>query len=178
MVALQAEAVATDGESWLETLPPEVTLHIRTSSPHTAKRKATSAHRDIATHSHRPSLAVSYLDLPELDALSRLSPTLRLLTQDPILHRRRITIIAPSRVQHALFAYGGALRPTVPDLVVRNVLRGLGIERRYRMGVYFNTREVGELSQSKLNYFFLAWARRFARLPCSFSVSSWGSHFS
>ncbi|KAL5533731.1 hypothetical protein ACEPAG_191 [Sanghuangporus baumii] len=106
------QSIPTEEESRLETLPPEVILHI-----------------------------LSYLDLPELDALSRLSPVLKDLAQDPILHRRRILIVAPSRVQHALFAYGGALRPTVPDLVVRNVLRGLGIERRYRMGLYFNSRE-------------------------------------
>lgn len=96
----------------LETLPPEVILHI-----------------------------LSYLDLPELDALSRISPILKGLAQDPVLHRRRILIVAPSRVQHALFGYGGALRPTIPDLVLKNVLRGLGIERRYRTGLYFNSRE-------------------------------------
>ncbi|KAH8110612.1 hypothetical protein DFH11DRAFT_1690694 [Phellopilus nigrolimitatus] len=96
----------------LETLPPEVILHI-----------------------------LSYLDIPELDALSCISPTLKILTQDPLLHRIRISVVAPSRIQHSLFALGGALRPTVPDLVHWGVLRGLGLERRWRMGLYLNSRE-------------------------------------
>jgi len=81
---------------------------------------------------------LSYLDLPELLSLSRTSWNLRPLAADPILHRNRILVVAPSRVEHSLFAQGvaGPMRPTVPDLVQRNVLRGLHIERRWRMGAY------------------------------------------
>ena len=85
---------------------------------------------------------MSYLDLPDLDSLSRISTSLGDLTKDPLLHKCRILIVAPSRVKHSLFGHGGALRPTIPDLVHWGVLRGLGIERRWRMGTYFNSREV------------------------------------
>ncbi|KDQ63227.1 hypothetical protein JAAARDRAFT_188825 [Jaapia argillacea MUCL 33604] len=84
----------------------------------------------------------SYLDLPELHALAQISPFLTSLTADPVLHRQRILIVAPSRVGHSLFGQspeGFALRPTVGDLVHRGVMRGLGIERRWRMGAYFYT---------------------------------------
>lgn len=89
--------------------------------------------------------AVSYLDLPELDTLARLSAILFLLTQEPALHRVRLRVVAPSRISHALFGAdsGGAfLRPSIPELVHRRVLKGLGLERRWRMGQYWNSREV------------------------------------
>lgn len=103
----------------LETLPPEVILHI-----------------------------LSYLDLPDLDVLSHISPSLNVLAQDPILHKSRILIVAPSRVKHSLFGHGGTLRPTIPDLVQWGVLRGLGIERRWRMGVYLNSKESVKLYEN------------------------------
>ena len=107
-----------------------------------------------------PNSLVSYLDLPELLSLSRTSWNLRTLATDPILHRKRILVVAPSRVGHSLFAQGvaGPIRPTVPDLVQRNVLRGLQIERRWRMGAYLYSAQVGILVfpgtlQHPLNYY-------------------------
>ncbi|ESK90939.1 f-box domain-containing protein [Moniliophthora roreri MCA 2997] len=82
----------------------------------------------------------SYLDLPDLAILSQLSARLAILTSDPALHKNRLRIIAPSRVQHSLFAQGPqgiSLRPTILDLVHRGVVKGLGIERRWRDGSYF-----------------------------------------
>jgi len=82
----------------------------------------------------------SYLDLPDLACLSQISPYLGRLASDPALHRIRILVVAPSRVSHSLFAIGPqgvALRPTVGDLVHRGVMRGPGIERKWRMGLYF-----------------------------------------
>ncbi|TFK77395.1 hypothetical protein BDN72DRAFT_953835 [Pluteus cervinus] len=82
----------------------------------------------------------SYLDLPDLAVLSRLAPRLAQLAADPVLHQERLRVVTPSRVRHSLFAtssQGVPLRPTVGDLVHRGVIRGLGIERRWRMGQYF-----------------------------------------
>ncbi|KAG7099647.1 hypothetical protein E1B28_001473 [Marasmius oreades] len=82
----------------------------------------------------------TYLDLPDLALLSKISPRLASIASDPALHKTRLRIIAPSRVQHSLFAQGPqgiTLRPTIPDLVRRGVVRGLGIERRWRDGSYF-----------------------------------------
>ena len=86
------------------------------------------------------SLAVSYLDIPDLASLSRASPQLTVLTSDPILHRNRLRLIAPSRVAHSLFGTGPGgilLRPSVGELLQRGVMKGLGIERRWRTGSYF-----------------------------------------
>ncbi|TFK41813.1 hypothetical protein BDQ12DRAFT_677206 [Crucibulum laeve] len=83
---------------------------------------------------------LSYLDLPDLAALAQVAPSLTILTSDPVLHQYRIRIVSPSRVNHYLFGtgpQGHALRPTIGDLVHRGVIRGLGIERRWRMGSYF-----------------------------------------
>jgi len=83
---------------------------------------------------------VTFLDIPDLAALSQLSPVLAVLASDPALHRTRILVVAPSRVSHSLFGrslHGVALRPTIRDLVDRGVMRGLGIVRRWRMGLYF-----------------------------------------
>ncbi|KAF6766689.1 hypothetical protein DFP72DRAFT_867305 [Ephemerocybe angulata] len=82
----------------------------------------------------------SFLDLPDLEALARASQGLGALTTDPILHRYRLKVVSPSRVSHSLFRTGpegDALRPTVGDLVQRGVIKGLGIERRWRSGAYF-----------------------------------------
>jgi len=83
---------------------------------------------------------VAYLDLPDLALLAQLFPSLATLTADPVLHLQRLRIVSPSRVNHNLFGrspQGHALRPTVADLVQRGVMKGLGIERRWRMGAYF-----------------------------------------
>ncbi|TDL21001.1 hypothetical protein BD410DRAFT_790380 [Rickenella mellea] len=79
----------------------------------------------------------SYLDLPELASLSKISPFLAVLAADPVLHRTRLQVVAPSRVEHSLFARGGSLRPDVADLLHWGVMKGLGIERRWRAGQYF-----------------------------------------
>ncbi|TFY69216.1 hypothetical protein EVJ58_g547 [Rhodofomes roseus] len=82
----------------------------------------------------------SYLDLPELANLARVSPVLACYAEDPVLHHHRLHVVAPSRVSHSLFGQssdGLPLRPTVSDLVHRGIMRGLGIERRWRAGMYF-----------------------------------------
>jgi len=86
------------------------------------------------------SLAVSYVDIPDLTSLSRASPQLAPLTSDPILHRNRLRLTAPSRVAHSLFGTspnGTLLRPSVGELLQRGVMKGLGLERRWRTGGYF-----------------------------------------
>ncbi|KAF8445632.1 hypothetical protein L210DRAFT_2921265 [Boletus edulis BED1] len=82
---------------------------------------------------------LSFLDIPDLAALSHVSKQLALLTADPVLHRTRLKVVAPSRVQHSLFGRspdGILLRPTIPELIHRGVVRGLQIERRLRTGDY------------------------------------------
>ncbi|KAG5637646.1 hypothetical protein H0H81_003723 [Sphagnurus paluster] len=93
----------------------------------------------------RPSFedSVSYLDLPDLAALSQAFPIFSALAEDPVLHRNRVRIIAPSRVKHSLFGagpHGIAFRPTISELIQRGVIRGFGIERRWRMGAYLYSR--------------------------------------
>jgi len=91
---------------------------------------------------------VSYLDLPDLAALEQVSPVLADLASDPVLHRNRLRIVVPSRLQHSLYGadpHGLAFRPTVGDLVHRRVICGLGIERRWRMGLYFHSHNVSYL---------------------------------
>jgi hypothetical protein len=85
----------------------------------------------------RPSV-VSYLDLPDLACCLRVCHLLRVLAVDPVLHHYRIRVVAPSRVAHSLFGQSPP-RPTVGELVARGVMRGLGIERRWRAGLYFYT---------------------------------------
>ncbi|KAF7307151.1 Stearoyl-CoA desaturase [Mycena indigotica] len=75
-----------------------------------------------------------FLDLPELDMLSKLDPILAQLARDKALHNVRLRVVFPARVEHDLFAIS---RPTIPDLVHRGVMRGLSIERRFRAGLYF-----------------------------------------
>ena len=106
--------------------------------------------QEVGTPSLDPNLAdipleillhiLSYLDLPDLASLSKVSVLFAYLAKDPVLHRTRLRLVAPSRIAHSLFAkspMGIPFRPTVSDLVQRNILRGLQIERRWRMGVYF-----------------------------------------
>lgn len=97
--------------------------------------------------------AVSYLDIPDLVSLSRISPILATLAADPLLHRTRIFVINPSRLNHLLFgrsAEGILFRPTAIDLSQRNVLRGLGLERRFRAGIYFYSQRVSDLLRTSL----------------------------
>ncbi|EIW64170.1 uncharacterized protein TRAVEDRAFT_61880 [Trametes versicolor FP-101664 SS1] len=85
---------------------------------------------------------LSYLDLPDLTCLAQAYPELAQLAEDPLLHRKRLLVVAPSRVSHSLFGQSTAgvpLRPTVSDLVHRGILRGMGIERRWRAGLYFSS---------------------------------------
>ncbi|KIJ22044.1 hypothetical protein PAXINDRAFT_165348 [Paxillus involutus ATCC 200175] len=82
---------------------------------------------------------LSFLDIPDLASLSHVSKCLPPLTADPVLHHTRLTVVAPSRVNHSLFgrsSEGILLRPTLPELVHRGVMRGLQIERRLRTGAY------------------------------------------
>ena len=91
------------------------------------------------------SLAVAYLDIPDLVSLSRASPRFAVLTSDPILHRDRLRLTAPSRVAHSLFgasSNGILLRPSVGQLLQRGIMRGLGIERQWRAGGYFYSSRV------------------------------------
>jgi len=115
-----------------------------------SKHAARLATRNSAPHLYVPchlcdddvsvdSPLVSFLDIPDLAALSRVSKPLALLTADPVLHRTRLRVVAPSRVQHSLFGRspeGILLRPTIPELVHRGVMRGFQIERRLRTGAY------------------------------------------
>ncbi|KAG7452281.1 uncharacterized protein BT62DRAFT_295545 [Guyanagaster necrorhizus] len=97
----------------VDDIPPEILLHI-----------------------------LSYLDLPDLASVAQVSPQFALLTSDTVLHTHRLRVVAPSRVKHALFGQspeGIALRPSFPDLIHRGVMRGLHIERRWRMGSYVYT---------------------------------------
>lgn len=79
-------------------------------------------------------IAVAYVDLPDLSALARTSRTFKAVALDPALHRVRLRVVAPARVGHALEP---SLRPTLLDLCHRNFMRGIGIERRWRAGLYF-----------------------------------------
>jgi hypothetical protein len=121
-------------------IPPEITLHIRMFEY--------SCHLNLF-FSDSSHYLVSFLDLPDLAALSHVSPSLAKLCSDPVLHRFRLLVVAPSRLSHSLFGQspqGLALRPTVSDLVNRGVLRGLGIVRRWRAGSYFYSPHVRALS--------------------------------
>jgi hypothetical protein len=87
----------------------------------------------------------AFLDLPDLAALAKTCRALASLTTDPILHKYRLTVVAPSRINHSLFGtspHGVAIRPTVGDLVQRGVMRGLAIERQWRSGNYLYSRTV------------------------------------
>ncbi|OJA10302.1 hypothetical protein AZE42_05547 [Rhizopogon vesiculosus] len=89
-----------------------------------------------------PQEILLYIHLPDLAALSKLNLYLALLVADPVLHLTRLRVVAPSRVDHSLFArspQGILLRPTIIDLAHRNVIRGHNIERKLRMGFYIYT---------------------------------------
>lgn len=120
---LAVDARNADETSPLLNLPQEIVLHI-----------------------------LSYLDIYELDCLATLSPILNILSSDPILHRHRLRVVTPSRIGHSLFAQGchGLLRPTIADLVRMNVMRGIGIERRWRLGIYFYSVQSVKLYESSL----------------------------
>ncbi|TRM66050.1 hypothetical protein BD626DRAFT_566685 [Schizophyllum amplum] len=84
----------------------------------------------------------AFLDIPDLETMTRVSPFCATLASDPLLRRYRLLVIAPARVGHSLFAQGPTgvmLRPTVPDLINRGVLRGLHVERRWRLGHYIGS---------------------------------------
>ena len=116
-------------------MPPEILLHICKSFMCFTVNTTTYRKR-----------TVSYLDLPDLWQLSSLnSPFLNSLTADPVLHFQRRWLVSPSRVNHSLFGKskeGHSLRPSVVDLVRRGVMKGLGIERRRRMGMYIYSLDV------------------------------------
>jgi len=112
----------------LLTIPPEIILRIRPLCDHNVSE-------NLLTYP-----LVSYLDIPDLTSLSRASPQLAILTSDPILHSNRLRLTAPSRVAHSLFGTspnGILFRPSVGELLQRGVMKGLGIERRWRTGGYF-----------------------------------------
>ncbi|KAH9932050.1 uncharacterized protein BXZ73DRAFT_89996 [Epithele typhae] len=84
----------------------------------------------------------SFLDLPDLASLAQACPELLPLVEDPVLRRERLLVVAPSRVSHSLFgtsSTGLPLRSTLPELVHRGIIRGVGVERRWRDGLYFYT---------------------------------------
>ncbi|KIJ53483.1 hypothetical protein M422DRAFT_154965 [Sphaerobolus stellatus SS14] len=91
----------------LKTLPPEILLYIFT-----------------------------FLDLPDLTQLSLISKTFANIASDPALHRLRLLVVAPSRIDHFLCTIGGELRVPVGELINRGLMRGLQIERRWRHGLY------------------------------------------
>lgn len=98
---------------------------------------------------------VSFLDIPELEALARASRKLAALTSDPVLHHHRLKVVSPSRVNHGLFGkgpQGDALRPTLGDLVQRGVIRGLGVERRWRNGNYLYSTIVSSRPLQEASY--------------------------
>jgi hypothetical protein len=78
---------------------------------------------------------VSYLEISDLQRLAVAIPCLTVLAADRLLHRHRIMVVAPSRVAHDLFG-SSPPRSTVPQLVQRNILKGISMERRWRLGLY------------------------------------------
>lgn len=125
---------------YLDTLyiPSEIVLHICMYRIHVFADPCSSRN------------TVSYLDLPDLASISQISPLFATLAADPALHHVRLRITAPSRVKHSLFGRSPAgypLRPTIPDLVRRGVMRGLNVERRWRMGAYLSSQSVRSTDQ-------------------------------
>jgi len=104
--------------------------------------------RDFPLHSLPQEVTLyilSFLDVTDLNSIAQISPLLRRLASDPVLHRTRILVVNPSRLNHLLFAcspQGIPLRPTIADLSQRGVLQGAGIERRWRAGTYFNSQQM------------------------------------
>jgi len=96
---------------------------------------------------------LSFLDLPDLTDVSRAYPELAPLTEDPLLHHTPLHVVAPSRVSHLLFGHsttGVPLRPTVADLVHRGIMRGLGIEWKWRAGMYFYSQHMVKQYETSL----------------------------
>lgn len=108
----------------LLTVPPEIMLDVCPSP--------VILHILLA-NSFNPVL---YLDLPDLVALANSSVFLRRLANDPVLHYIRLHRVAPSRLLHFLDARRNNLRPSIPDLVHRHVMRGLNLDFRWRRGIY------------------------------------------
>lgn len=78
-------------------------------------------------------------------ALAQAIPSLSAITTDPVLHIQRLRVVYPSRIEHSLFGTspeGHGFRPSIGDLVQRGVMRGLNIERRWRLGAYLYSRDV------------------------------------
>jgi hypothetical protein len=126
----------TPPSDWFD-IPPEIMLHICVSSLSLRLQLLILA-----------LFLVSYLDLPDLAAIVQVSPVLASLASDPVLHRNRLKVVAPSRLQHSLYGadqHGLAFRPTVGDLVHRGVMCGLDIERRWRLGLYFYSHNVSHI---------------------------------
>lgn len=118
-------------------LPPEILLYLREHADLTSMPV-----QSVETHT---KLLVSFLDLPDLSSLARVYPELAPLVDDPVLNHERLWVVGPSRVCHSLFGTsteGLPLRPSIPELVHRNIMRGLGIERRWRDGMYFGSSTV------------------------------------
>lgn len=100
-------------------------------------------------------IPVSFLDIPDLVALSLVSQPLALLAADPVLHRTRLRVIAPSRVQHSLFGRspgGILLRPTIAELVHRGVVRGFQIGWRLRTGGYIYSPHASATKYTLVNF--------------------------
>jgi hypothetical protein len=131
---------------FLHKYPCNLWFHPQNAFESTARNNTsyTCVH-DVQLETNSNRHVVSFLDLPDLAALAQVSPLLARLSSDPALHRIRILVVAPSRVSHSLFGQspqGVPLRPTVGDLVLRGVMRGLGISRRWRAGAYFYSHHV------------------------------------
>jgi len=133
LIVVESERTHT-GPGLLD-LPAEILLHIR----------EWFRQEQLATHVLK-LFTVSYLDLPELTYLASLGSTiLSTLSSDPVLHFQRLWVVSPSRVNHHLFGRskeGHSLRPSVGELVQRGVMKGLGIERRLRLGLYLYSLDV------------------------------------
>lgn len=143
---LRDSASAVSGRKFSD-LPPEILLHICQQAVSFSSLVLLFFFFTKQIH------PVSYLDLPDLTLLASLgSRVLASLTADPVLHFQRLWVTSPSRLNHHLFGRskeGHLLRPSVGELVRRGVMKGLGIERRWRMGMYFYSSAVS------LTHFFI-----------------------
>lgn len=78
---------------------------------------------------------LTFLDIPDLNNLSAISPVLREVASDAGLHRLRVHVTTPSRINHSLFSDDN-IRPTIPDLIQRGVMSGVSLHARWRFGLY------------------------------------------
>lgn len=90
---------------------------------------------------------MSYLDLPELAAVGILSKRLRRFATDLTLHRIRLLVVTPCRLEYFLSERGTLLRPSIAELAQRGIMRGLFVERRWRAGSYLYSAQVGTLEE-------------------------------